>query len=51
MRFGWGGAPFAAALGADAEKQMLSEQAQALQAQLDTIKMRLDSMGVDEPGK
>jgi hypothetical protein len=30
---------------------MLNKQAQTLQAQLDTIKMRLDSMGVDEPAK
>ena len=51
MRFGWGGTPFVATPGTDAEKQMLNEQAQALQAQLDTIKMRLDSMGVDEPAK
>jgi hypothetical protein len=51
MRFGRGGAPFVAAPGADAEKQMLSEQARALQDQLDTIKMRLNSMGVDKPAK
>ena len=46
-RFGWCGTPFVTTPGADTEKQALTEQAQTLQAQLDTIKMRLDSMGAD----
>ena len=50
-RFGWDGASFVAALGADAEKQMLTEQAQALQVQLDTIKTRLENMGAVESAK
>lgn len=51
MRFGGFGTPFAVTPGADAEKQMLREQAQALQSQIDTINMRLNSMGSNEPVK
>jgi hypothetical protein len=42
---GRGATPFVDTPGTDDEQQLLGKQAQALQAQLDAIKIKLESMG------
>jgi hypothetical protein len=42
MRFGWAGTPQVPA--PDAERQVLENQTQALQAELDALKRRLDEL-------
>ena len=48
---GWGGVASVTEIGAADEKQMLREQAQMLQAQLDSIKMRVEGLDADETAK
>ena len=51
MRFGWGGVPPVAEPTPEAEKSFLIGQAEALQAQLDEVKKRLEELEAEKADK